>query len=281
MNRTPPLDGLTLQQLRYFAAVATGETFADAADHIGISQSALSQGIARLEQVTGSRLLERDGRRRRLTEPGEAVAAYARRVIGDSETLADHLAEQRTGRAGTLRVGLIDAAALYLFRELLEDFRRQQPETDLAITVTGSAVLEQRLFDFQDEVAIVIGPAERGASLHLNHEPMNLYGSGEVAEESTFALYPSGSRTRNAIDAGLAAAEIDARVTAESGNPAVLRELCLLTNSFTVLPEDVAAESHRLSIVQSGIATRSVDLVVRDPESLSPLAKAFVQHLTG
>jgi len=281
MDRTPPLDGLTLQQLRYLAAVSTGETFADSADHIGISQSALSQGIARLEQVAGSRLLERDGRRRRLTEAGEAVAAYARRVIGESETLADHLAIQRSGGAGTLRVGLIDAAALYLFREPLEGFREQHPETDLAITVTGSADLEQRLFDFQDEVAIVIGPGERGSSLHLEHEPMNLYGSGEVAEDSTFALYPSGSRTRRAIDAGLATSGIAARVTAESGNPAVLRELCLLTDSLTVLPEDVAAASHRLAVVEDGIATRSIDLVVRDPDSLSPLAKAFVQHLTG
>ena len=75
MKLTPPLDGLTLQQLRYFSAVAAGETFADSAALIGISQSALSQGIARLEQVTGSRLLERDGRRRRLTDAGEAVAA--------------------------------------------------------------------------------------------------------------------------------------------------------------------------------------------------------------
>ena len=147
MFTTPPFDGLTLQQLRYFSAVASGDTFADSADQIGISQSALSQGIARLEQVTGSRLLERDGRRRRLTEAGEAVAAYARRVIGESESLADHLDMRRAGRAGTLRVGLIDAAALYLLREPLEEFRDNHPETDLAITVTGSAELEQRLAD--------------------------------------------------------------------------------------------------------------------------------------
>ena len=68
------LEGLTLQHLRYFNAVAEGETFADAAALIGISQSALSQGIARLEQVTGTRLLERDGRRRRITDAGELVA---------------------------------------------------------------------------------------------------------------------------------------------------------------------------------------------------------------
>jgi DNA-binding transcriptional LysR family regulator len=226
-------------------------------------------------------LLRRDGRRRRLTEAGEAVAAYARRVIGESETLANHLEMRRSGGIGTLRVGLIDAAALYLFREPLAEFRAAHPEAAVAITVAGSAELEQRLFDFEDEIAVVVGPAGRGVSLPLLDELMNLYGAGEVASGATFALYPRGSRTRRAIDAGLAAAGIDPLVTAESGNPAVLRELCRLTGSFTVLPEDVAAESHRLEVLHEGIATRAVELVVRESDGLTPLAAAFVKRLTG
>ena len=98
------LEGLTLQQLRYFNSVAEGDTFADAAAAIGISQSALSQGIARLEQVVGTRRLERDGRRRRLTNAGELVAGYARRILGESEVLVDELADRRSGFAGTVRV---------------------------------------------------------------------------------------------------------------------------------------------------------------------------------
>ena len=92
------LEGLTLQQLRYFNSVAEGDTFADAAAIIGISQSALSQGIARLEQVVGARLLERDGRRRRLTNAGELVAGYARRVLGESEVLVNVFAGSERSR---------------------------------------------------------------------------------------------------------------------------------------------------------------------------------------
>ena len=66
-------------------------------------------------------------------------------------------------------------------------------------------------------------------------------GSADDTATGTWALYPAGSRTREAIDVGLAAAGIRPRVIVESGNPAVLRELATLTGSFTVLPEAIAA----------------------------------------
>lgn len=277
------LEGLTLQQLRYFNAVAEGETFADAAALIGISQSALSQGIARLEQVMGTRLLERDGRRRRVTDSGELVAEYARRVLGESETLATQLEERRLGRGGTLRVGMIDAAALYLFTESIAGFRDDMPDVALSITVAGSAELEQRLTDFRDDVVIVVGPAARGSALHLLTEPMHVYGPEDATD--VFALYPAGSRTRAAIDRGLAAAQVTPRVIAESGNPAVLRELCRLTGSHTVLPEAVAATSGPLSGTLSrladDVAERSIFAVTREPPPATPLVADFIERLVA
>ncbi|NND03191.1 MAG: LysR family transcriptional regulator [Acidimicrobiia bacterium] len=273
------LEGLTLQQLRYFNAVAEGETFADAAALIGISQSALSQGIARLEQVTGTRLLERDGRRRRITDAGELVAEYARRVLGESETLAAQLEERRTGRTGRLRVGMIDAAALYLFADAIAGFRDEFPEVALSIAVDGSAELEQRLTDFRDDVVIVVGPAARGVATHLVTEPMHLYGPDDSSD--AFALYPTGSRTRIAIDRGLAAAGITPRVMAESGNPAVLRELCRLTGSQTVLPAAVAGPSGDLSRIADHVAERDVFAVTREQTAASPLVAGFIARLTA
>jgi len=279
MYREYALEGLTLQQLRYFVAVADGETFAGAADRFAISQSALSQGIARLEQVAAMRLLERAGRRRRLTDAGEAVAAYARRVISESEDLAEELRAQQSGTRGRLRVGMIDAAPLYLLTESLREFRRAHGDASISITVATSGALEQRLADFADDVSVVIGPAGRGDSLILLEEPMHLYGEGSIHDQSTFALYPTGSRTRRAVDAGLAVAEIVPQIAGESGNPAVLHELARLTGSFTVLPAGVVPTVAPLPRVVEGIAVRSVELVTRDRGSLSPLAAAFVKEM--
>jgi len=270
------LEGLTLQQLRYFNSVAEGETFADAAATIGISQSALSQGIARLEQVMDARLLERDGRRRRLTNAGELVAGYARRVLGESEVLVDELDDRRSGAAGTLRVGMIDAAALYLFRDQIARFRESHPTVSLSMTVAASSDLEQRLVDFRDDVAILVGPSYRLETELLVRESLHLYGSGDDTAAGTWALYPTGSRTREAIDIGLAAASIRPRVTVESGNPAVLRELAALTGSFTVLPDAIGAAGTPLPKLLSAVAARELVVAARSISTMSPQAHAFI-----
>ncbi len=278
-------EGLTLQQLRYFNAVAEGETFADAAASIGISQSALSQGIARLEQVLATRLLERDGRRRRLTDAGERVAAYARQVLGESETLAGDLAAHSDGSAGRLRVGMIDAAALYLFREQIAAFRQTHSGAALSITVAASSVLEQRLVDFRDDVAIMIGPTDRVNPIPLLTEQMHLYGTGDDPSSGEWALYPTGSRTRDVIDRGLAERSIQTRVAVESANPAVLRELAQLLGGFTVLPESVAesaAESAAdLPLIIAGVAARPIVAAVRSTAAPTPLVEAFIADLRG
>ena len=278
-SRQFKLEGLTLQQLRYFNSVAEGDTFADAAAIIGISQSALSQGIARLEQVMGARLLERDGRRRRLTNAGELVAGYARRVLGESEVLVDELADRRSGTAGTLRVGMIDAAALYLFRDEIAAFREAHPAISLSMTVAASSDLEQRLADFRDDVAIVVGPSYRLEAQPLVREPLHLYGSADDTAAGTWALYPAGSRTREAIDVGLAAVGIRPRVIVESGNPAVLRELAALTGSFTVLPEAIGAAGTPLPRVLPAVATREFVAAARSLATISPQAQAFITAL--
>lgn len=273
-------EGLTLQQLRYFNAVAEGDTFADAAALIGISQSALSQGIARLEQVVGERLLERDGRRRRLTDAGELVAGYARRVLGESESLAADLDSRRSGRTGRLRLGLIDAAALYLFRDRLSRFRADHPGIELSIMVAGSDELEEALVDFRIDIAVMIGPTRTTAAALLATEPMHLYGNPGPISDRTWALYPTGSRTRAAIDAGLAEAGIEPRVAVESGNPAVLRELAALTGSLTVLPPDVADQTP-LNRVMNDVATRDVLIAARSDPAVAPPARAFIAAMTA
>jgi len=275
------LNGLTLAQLRYFAAIADGGTFEDAAAVLGISQSALSQGIARLEGITGTRLLERDGRRRRITDTGALVADYARRVLGESETLANDLDARQSGTAGQLRVGLIDAAALYLLKERIAAFRHTHPELELSIIVAGSDDLEQALLDFRIDLAVVIGPTSRAESIPLLTEPLHVYrGQGSIAD-ATWALYPAGSRTRAAIDSGLARAGIDPNVTVESGNPAVLRELAALTGSFTVLPTGVAGAVVELEPIMVNVAQREVLLATRTSRSASEVVGTFAAAMSS
>jgi DNA-binding transcriptional LysR family regulator len=67
-----------LNLLKVFVVVATAENFRVAADRLGVSRSAVSQAIRRLEDELGSSLVQRTTRSVRLTEAGEPATAGRR-----------------------------------------------------------------------------------------------------------------------------------------------------------------------------------------------------------
>ena len=84
-----PLPDLSIRQLEYLVAVAEEPTWAAAAERVGVSASALSQGLAELERRVGVALFDRDGRRRLVRDrPPPPVVAHARQVLALTHDLA-------------------------------------------------------------------------------------------------------------------------------------------------------------------------------------------------
>src|SRR5579871_4772780 len=93
-----PVPNLTVQQLEYLVAVADAPTWATAAAEVGVTPSALSQGLAELERRVGIPLFEREGRRRVLTPGAGPVLDHAREVVARTVDLAQYAQRQRAGR---------------------------------------------------------------------------------------------------------------------------------------------------------------------------------------
>src|SRR5690606_28855441 len=95
-----PLD---LDQLQTFIAIADMGSFTRAADAVFKTPSAVSMQLPPLEERIGKPLLERDGRTNRLTEEGERLLPYARRMMQlNGETIA---AFDDTQLEGHVRIG--------------------------------------------------------------------------------------------------------------------------------------------------------------------------------
>ncbi len=127
--------GSEFAELKAFAGVVERASFARAADHLGLSPSALSQTIRQLETRLGVRLLNRTTRS---VAPTEAGARLYDRLVPMMAEMEAAVAEavSATGRtAGTLRINTLTIAAKRVIAPRLGRFHKAYPDVVLDITV--------------------------------------------------------------------------------------------------------------------------------------------------
>jgi len=276
---------LHLQQLVYLREVERAGTLTAAAARLHISQPALSQSLAELERRLGVRLFERSGRRRVLTDAGRETVRYAVDVLARTEVLRDDLGVLQRGESGVLRVGMIDAACLYVLPESIRRFSESHRGVELRLVVDTSRALLRQLEDFALDVVVVVGPAEGDhESVEVLREPLFVYGPPGIAgmpAEGDWLLHPAGSRTRALIDEALRLEGIRPRVALESGNPDVLRQLVALGLGWSVLPAAVAEHGAPRLVRQreAPLAWRTL-LGVRRRSPADPRVEAFLRLAT-
>jgi DNA-binding transcriptional LysR family regulator len=151
MNINSQLD--SLPDMAVFARVVEAGSFSGAARQLGLTPSAVSRQVARLEGVLRVRLLERTTRKLRLTEAGSAalsrcqdMVAAAREVWALSDT---HTATPR----GLVRVSMPKAFGRLVVHPLMPAFLRQYPEVDVQLIITDRVV---DLFEEAIDLAICI-----------------------------------------------------------------------------------------------------------------------------
>lgn len=155
---------LEIRHLRCLAAVVDHGGFTGAAAELGVSQPAVSRGIAALERALGVRLLRRTSREVGLTAAGERVLARARRVMTDVEDL---IRDARVESA-TLRVGHAWGAIGAHTVEFQRQWATRHPEIELHLVRTNSPTggLAERACD----IAVVRAAGDSPALLDRRFE---------------------------------------------------------------------------------------------------------------
>ena len=170
------LPDISMTQLQYLVAVQESPTWASAAAALGVSQSALSQGLAELQRRLGIELFSWNGRRRVPASSTAEVTEHARRILALTSDLSGWSDRIRAGSAGKLRVGMIDAAALDHFGETLRSFREDRPQLDLHVTVGPSSQLLQGLTSGDLDLSICVSPqGSNFSSVPLLEEDLYVY----------------------------------------------------------------------------------------------------------
>lgn len=127
--------GSEFAELKAFVAIVDRSSFAKAADHLGLSRSALSQTIRQLEARLGVRLLNRTTRSVSPTEPGRRLHERMAPMQREMDAAVAEAVDTRTRASGTLRINTLSMAAKRLIAPRLGRFARAHPDVVLDIVI--------------------------------------------------------------------------------------------------------------------------------------------------
>lgn len=157
-----------MADLAAFVVVAEERSFTRAAVRLGLSQSALSQIVRRLEERLGLRLLARTTRSVAPTEMGDRILATLSPMLRELDASIASLSAFRDRPAGTIRITTIEHAAATILRPALKHILPDHPDLKVEIVIDyGLADVVADRFDAgvrigeqvdKDMIAVRIGP---------------------------------------------------------------------------------------------------------------------------
>jgi DNA-binding transcriptional LysR family regulator len=120
--------------LRVMKAIADEGSFTSAANALGFTQPAISQMVRRLEQRTGTVLVERYGRQVRLTEAGQVLARHAVGVLAALDAAEEEITAIAGLRAGRVRLQAFPSSPATLVPKALAILRARHPDITMTFT---------------------------------------------------------------------------------------------------------------------------------------------------
>lgn len=247
---------LNYNHLRYFWTVARDGNLTRAAEKLGVSQSALSVQIKKLEDQLGRSLFDRRGRGLELTEAGRLALDYADAIFNAGEELLGALGKTGAHDARTLRVGALATLSRNFLSGFLEPLLGAP---GLAFELRSGSLLELMKELEAHRLDLVLAnqePLRDGDSRWIAHrvaeQPVSLIGAeSRVGAERDVArllarhplILPSRlSGVRAAFDAFAARAGVTADVLAEVDDMAMMRVLARRDLGLAVLPPIVVQD---------------------------------------
>src|SRR5580704_566230 len=120
---------IDLDLMRTFLTVVESGSFTQAANRLHITQSGITLKIKRLEQQLNCRLFKRTTKPLELSQEGEIVLGYARRLLELNEEMVQRVT--RPKKEGTLRLGVVDHFGPQMLPLWLAEFKKHFPKSNI------------------------------------------------------------------------------------------------------------------------------------------------------
>jgi DNA-binding transcriptional LysR family regulator len=151
---------LELRQLMYFIEVAKHNSITKAAEHLHISQPALSKSIMSLENELGTNLMIRSNKTSHLTDAGNVVLEYAQKMTALVDEMQLTLSDLTNLSIGQLNIGLPPFIGSLFFPQVMAKFHRAYPNIKMDITEYGGARVVKSVEEGEFELGVAVLPLD-------------------------------------------------------------------------------------------------------------------------
>jgi DNA-binding transcriptional LysR family regulator len=122
-----------MRTLRLLHAIGQGNGLVQAAQKIGMSQSAASHAIAALERSFGVQLFARNSGQLKLSRIGEQILPHVRQILGSLDAIAEEVVSESGLQKGTLRIAVVPSIGSSIIPALLREFAKLYPGIDVSL----------------------------------------------------------------------------------------------------------------------------------------------------
>jgi DNA-binding transcriptional LysR family regulator len=274
---------IDVDQLRTFIAIAETGSFTKAAEVVHKTQSAVSMQMKRLEERLDKPVFARDGRASKLTEDGEKLLDYARRIVKlNMEALAAFSGKELSGR---VRLGVPDDYADRYLPEIMARFSRAYPGVELTVLCEPSSDLLERIESNELDLAIVTAAeGQRPSEAFRRERLLWVTSSRHTAHCENPLPLALGKQSccwrRIALDA-MEKAGRPYRILYTSSNAGAYAAAVLAGLAVSVMAESGLRPGMRVLTPADGFPELAYCRIglVRNPHETSALADALAEHI--
>jgi DNA-binding transcriptional LysR family regulator len=285
---------MEIQQIRYFLAVADTLNFTRAAERLGVSQPAITNGIKRLEAEFNAPLFHRQGKRMLLSDLGALMQPQLQKLV-DQTTAAEEVAKNfLLLKDVPLRVGIMSTIGAARFSDLLARYQRENPGVELAL-IEGSFDELTSCFDTNElDLAILSSPdplEERFTTVDLYEERyVVIFRKGHRFEQLPSITLKDvcgeayvdrlACEMREMVMAVCNDLEVDLYARFRSMREDWIQAMVLAGMGFAFMPEFSVTQSELLSraLIEPSVS-RTVKLARIPGRTLSPAGRTFINAL--
>ncbi|NOR29503.1 MAG: LysR family transcriptional regulator [Sulfitobacter sp.] len=244
-------------QLTAFSHVVREGSVTDAARKLGVSQSAVTQHLQKLEALVGGKLITRNRDGQTLTRTGQEIFELAERHVSLERLIAERLAGYATLDSGHLTI-IANAPVPAL--SLIARFNKQWPNVQIDFTLYDWTTAIEMLRNHQADIALIFEPTHStewtiyqiGRKRYVLYVPAdhplatrNTVSLADLSDQ-TLLLPEQGSLTQRVVAKALSKYNLDVRRKIKTTTFPVMKEAILQGAGVGLFLEDSTAETHAL-----------------------------------